>query len=605
MTPSAWSPVPVVLPLLVATALALVGHKLPRPVRTALGLGASASTALVAAVLAQSSLADPIVYWFGGWTPRGSLALGICFVVEPLGAGLVALASVLVAAAMTFADKYFDDVQAVFHVLMLAFLGAIAGFCLTGDLFNLFVWFELMSAAAFALCGYKSREPAPLQGAINFGVTNTIGGFLVLDGLTLLYARTGALNLAQIARTLDGAHDGLVIAAFTLVTCGFFVKAAVVPLHFWLPDAHAVAPTPVSVVFSGVMVECGLYAVARLYTSVFAPSFASFVPHTRGLLVGAGVLTALVGGVMCFVQRHLKRLLAFSTIAHVGVMVSGFGLLDGRALGGVASYVLGHGLVKSSLFLTSGLYLHHLRSVDELALRGRGGALPGALMFVGGVALAGAPPFGTFHGESEIEASAESLGYGWLGVVSAVAAVLTAGAVLRAAARISFGWGPSHDDDGGGEKTEEPETKRGHGLPIGMWMPAVLLLVMAFVLGTSSELDRAIGASALRFIDGPAYVARVLDGVGAGVPATEPSEPDASAVTRAIVVTALSCAIAMGALFRRRVPARAPARRLAAGAFLGAVRRLRDVQSGHVGDYVSWLVLGVACFGALSALLLR
>lgn len=603
MTASAWTPAPVALPLLAAAALALFGHKVPRFVRTVIAFATSAFTAIVTAGLAWASLGDPIVYWFGDWAPRGQIPLGVCFVVDPIGAGLAALASVLVTAAVTFADRYFDDVQAVFHVLMLAFLGAIAGFCLTGDLFNLFVFFELMSAAAFALCGYKSREPGPLQGAINFGVTNTIGGFLVLDGLTLLYGRTGALNLAQIARTLGGAHDGLVIAAFALITCGFFVKAAVVPLHFWLPDAHAVAPTPVSVVFSGVMVECGVYAVARLYATVFAPSFAGFVPHARGLIIGAGVITALVGGVMCLAQRHLKRLLAFSTVAHVGVMVSGIGLLDARAFGGVATYVLGHGLVKSSLFLTAGMYLHRLRSVDELELRGRGGALPGALFLAGGLALAGAPPFGTFGGESEIEAAADSLGYGWLGIVFAIAAILTAGAVLRAAMRISFGWGPSDGEEDRGERSEETETRPGPGLPLAMWVPAAVLLALAFVLGTLTGLDRALRESALRFQDSSAYAARVLDGVVSAVPSAEPSADDGSSLPRSLLVLVLSCATAFAALFRERIPA--SVRKLAVALLGGALRRLRALQSGHVGDYVTWLVLGVACFGALSALLLR
>ena len=130
---------------------------------------------------------------------------------------------------------------------MLVFLAAMAGFCLSGDLFNLFVFFELMGAAAYALTGYKVEAQGPLEGALNFAVTNSVGAFLALTGLTLLYARTGALNLAQIGRALSGhPADGLVITAFVLLTAGLLIKGAVVPFHFWLDDAHAVAPTPVS-----------------------------------------------------------------------------------------------------------------------------------------------------------------------------------------------------------------------------------------------------------------------------------------------------------------------------------------------------------------------
>jgi multicomponent Na+:H+ antiporter subunit D len=212
-----------------------------------------------------------------------------------------------------------------------------------------------MSASAFALCGYKSEAPATLQGALNFAVTNAIAGLLVLSGTALLYGRTGALNLAQIGRVLQPPVDGLIVTAFVFVLCGFFVKAALVPFHFWLDDAHAVAPAPVCTLLSG-MVELDLYGIARVYWTVFEGALG---PHTimlRNILIGMGVLTSLVGAVMCFAQRHLKRMLAFSTISHMGLLVVGFALLTPGALAGAALYVLGHAMVKPSLFFVSGFY---------------------------------------------------------------------------------------------------------------------------------------------------------------------------------------------------------------------------------------------------------
>src|SRR5205085_9873378 len=226
----------------------------------------------------------------------------------------------------TFSWRYFeDDPGHRFSILMLVFLAAMVGFSLSGDLFNMFVFFELMGTAAYALTGYKIEATSPLQGALNFAVSNSVGGYSILLGIGLLYARTGALNLAQIGNTLAGHRpDGLVITAFTLIVVGLFVKAAVVPFHFWLADAHAVAPTPVCVLFSGVMVQLGLYGVARIYWTVFDGAFAPHAVSLSHVLLGLGALTAVVGAVMCFFQQHLKRLLAFSTVSHMGLFLVGF-----------------------------------------------------------------------------------------------------------------------------------------------------------------------------------------------------------------------------------------------------------------------------------------
>ena len=177
---------------------------------------------------------------------------------------------VIVCAALLFSWRHLEAVSHIYHALMLVFLAGMVGFCLTGDLFNLFVFFELLSVAAYALVGYKIDQRAPLEGSLNFAITNSVGGFIVLTGVALLYGRTGALNMAQIGESLAHQHtDALVVVALTLLVTGFFVKAAVVPFHFWLADAYSVAPTPVCAVLSAVMSELGLYAVVRIWWSCF------------------------------------------------------------------------------------------------------------------------------------------------------------------------------------------------------------------------------------------------------------------------------------------------------------------------------------------------
>ena len=198
------------------------------------------------------------VYWFAGFRPARGIVIGIDFEVQPLSNGLACLAAVLAVAAMTFSWRYFEGVATYYHALMLIFLAGITGFCLTGDIFDLFVWFELMGVAAYALTAYRPEERGPLQGALNFAITNSVGAYLSLSGIALIYGRTGALNMAQIG-TAIARHpaDRLVVVAFLLIIAALLIKGAIVPFHFWLADAHAVAPTPVCVLFSGVMVELG------------------------------------------------------------------------------------------------------------------------------------------------------------------------------------------------------------------------------------------------------------------------------------------------------------------------------------------------------------
>ncbi len=596
---------PVALPLLGAGLLAALHKWLSRVAADSLSIAVAAGTLICSLLLLSRALPHTQVYWFGNWYPRGSVVLGITFVVDPVAAGLSSLAGLLVLLALLFSWRFVDAGANHYHPLMLVFLAAMNGFVLTGDLFNMFVFFELMSTAAFALCGLKMREPAPLQGSFNFAVTNTIAAFLGLTGIALLYAVTGALNMAQIGLALGSRHDPLVLFAFTVLSCGFFIKAAIVPFHFWLPDAHAVAPTPVCVLFSGLMVELGLYAVVRLKSVIFQQSLASSESHLRYILLTFGGITVLIGGVMCYAEHHLKRLLAFSTICHAGLMLTIFAIQGQLAIAAMLIYLVAHAFTKSSLFFVSGIVLHRLRSMSEHLLFGKGRSLrwTAALWFLGGIGLAAGPGFSTMLAEAGTSSAAEQAGLHGISWLFMFAGVMTSAAVFRVGMHTFAGWGDAPITDRSAQVDELPETDaEQHKVFWYHFVPPLICIIFAVTLTFLPDWQYGVREAAARMYDQAAYLHTVYTGDSLprqAAPSWRGEIPGAA--IRGIIAVFLALTLASTSVFRGKL-----ARYLRIGALLeGPLTALRGVQSGHPGDYVLWLTVGLAVFGSASLFLLR
>jgi multicomponent Na+:H+ antiporter subunit D len=600
----AYVPLTVLVPMIAAALLAAIRPVANRLVADTVALVAATATFVLCCVAVGHAADQTVVYWWGAWTPRADhVALGIDFAFGPLDAGMAAFAAALTVAALLFSWRFLKVIDHLFHAALLVFLAAMVGFSLSGDLFNMFVFFELMSVSAYVLAGYLIDRRAPLEGSLNFAITNSVGAIAALFGIGLVYAKTGALNLAQIGEQL-GRHgaDAVVIAGFTLIVCGLLVKAAAVPFHFWLADAYAVAPTPVCILFAGAMSELGLLGVARIYWTAFDSVFGPHAEAVRWTFIAIGLATAFVGAAMALAQHHLKRMLAFATISYMGLFMVGIAVLSADGLAGTAVYVVGDGLVKAALFVCIGIVQHRRASIDEVDLHGRCQDLRTvAVVFtLGSLTIAGLPPFGPFLGKALVEdAAAKVAGLEWMPAAMMVASALTTGALLRASARIFMGLGPpGHPDESSDEAEEEadPESDQSHDrTPVLMWATAVTLLGAGMAWGLVPGLPHAALEAATRFTDSSAYGDAVLRGATQAAVSAPHTGPTTASYLYGIGAVLGALLVGGAGIVRLR----------SVDLVRPAFARLRALHSGHVGDYVAWLTTGVAVIGTTFALTLR
>ncbi|WP_246682737.1 proton-conducting transporter membrane subunit [Methylobacterium sp. WL9] len=575
-------PLPVAIPLAVCALILMLSkrlhHYMPDILATITALVASGLCVLIALRATESG---PLVYWFGGWTPRDGHAVGIGFQIDAASAWIAAFIGLLYAAAFVFAWGYFTNVHGHFQVLMLLFLAAMTGFCFTRDLFNLFVWFEVMSVAAFALTAYR-LEGSALSGALNFTVTNSLAGFMMLGGIGLIYARAGTLDFEGLRLAVAAnARDPVVAAAFCLIAVALMIKAAMVPFQFWLADAHAVAPSPVSVIFSGAMVSLGLFGLAKLTWVVFSGSD-RIMAALADAMIGLGSLTAILGGVMALRQRHLKRMLAFSTISHAGIMILGIGVLSQAGAGGLLVYLVGHGLVKGALFMVAGILLATRASIDEIGLRGLGRGIEpaGIAMALGGLLLAGLPVGLLDQGTHLMQGALDERGHRVALVATVLGCGLTGAAVLRGAGRIFLGWGAVAGDEARAPSEDEQEKA---DRPLWLMLAPCLVLLALNLAAPAGPVEDLVRNAVPNFL--------------------HLTEPQAALPHGIAWLPWLSVVLAVALAGYDLSRGHLPRALLKLGGATASPFRLLDVaHSGLIGDYVTWIVVGLALLAGRLAL---
>lgn len=400
--------------------------------------------AMTVCLVALGLAADPVlvrgkvlVYWMGGWKPIGNIAIGINISIDAWGL-FIALAIALVGLlAVLYSIVYLEDEtgKESYYILVMLLLAALIGFTLTGDLFNQFVWLEILSFSSFALTAFHYEERIAIEGAFKYLITNSVAALFIVVALALLYATTGALNLAAAAGEF-GKTSGQMIA-LGLLFAGYATKAAIIPWHFWLPDAHQVAPAPISAIFSGALIKIGIYAIGRLLFTLTPFQFNYMV---RVIFLGIAALSMFVGGFQMLRQESIKRILAYSSISQMGFIL--VGLTIGTPLGIAAACVqlLNHALSKSALFFGAG----SLRLTAGISNLAEGGGLyrkmPATfgLMALAGLSLSGIPVLFGFVGKSMLETAAVKAGEEWIVWFAVFSSIFTFAGIGRLLWRVFF-----------------------------------------------------------------------------------------------------------------------------------------------------------------------
>lgn len=416
---------PILLPLLTALAIVLLrgASRLHGALNVACMTGLLAAAATLLARVADGSV---VVTFIGGWPAP----FGIPLVADPLSAIMVLVTSVVALAASLHALVHEPSPRRpiVFEVVTPVLVAAACGAYLTGDLFNMYVWFEVMLIASFVLMALRAEAPQ-LRGTIKYLASNLLASSLLLAGVGLLYGLAGTLNLAELSLRAPRLDPGALTLISALFLVAFGTKAAVFPLFFWLPAAYPTPSSTTTALFAGLLTKVAVYALLRTFTFVFVadPAF------THGLLLWVAGLTMLTGVLGAVTQQELRRLLSFHIISQIGYMIMGLALLSPLALLGAIFFMVHNILAKTTLFLVSAAMARLGGSFELHRLGGlyRSQPLLAGLFLVPALALAGVPPLSGFWGKLVLARAGLELEQFALVVVSLLVSLLTLFSMLK------------------------------------------------------------------------------------------------------------------------------------------------------------------------------
>ena len=516
-----WIIVPIVLPAMMAAIITLAARQ-HLSLQRILSLASSLVGLAVALGLAWQAADGTItLYQLGEWRAP----FGIVLVGDRLSTLMVLLASLLAPLVLLYAigsgwDARGRNFHALFQFQMMGILGAF----LTGDAFNLFVFFEILLIASYGLMTHSGGGPR-LKAGTQYVLYNLLGSTLFLFALGTLYAETGTLNMADLAGRVaamdPGQTAGIRVAAVLLLLV-FAIKAAILPLHFWLPASYSQSPAPIAALFA-IMTKVGAYAIIRFYTLIFPPD----LPLTQGLfdlwLMPVALLTLAIGMIGVLGARYLDRLIAFAVIGSMGMLMTSVSIFTPEGISAALYYAIHSTFVSAALFLIVDVVRDRRTGVDlRVAPPMAGGALVAALFFVAAIGMAGLPPLSGFLGKLLILDAATGSPMVWWAWATILASSLVAVVGFSRAGSVVF-WKSHGLVSSGAEPVTTPEDTRGEREPAyppagDATVPTVAIfgLLSMLVAATvfAGPLKRYLDATAAQLFDPAPYVATVMETPG-------------------------------------------------------------------------------------------
>lgn len=414
----------ILLPLIIPFSAAVATLLLSRWPGVQKGINVASMVGILAASVGLLDLVSKQgiqVTSVGGWP----IPYGIVFVVDHLSVIMLIVSAIIGVATAVYAGPDMDEkrVQYGFYPFFNLLMIGINGAFLTGDLFNLYVWFEVMLISSFVLIVLGNTDEQ-LAGAVKYVVINLVSSLLFLSGVGLVYGLTGTLNMAELSLALEEVNQpGLVTVVAMLFLVSFGIKAALFPLFFWLPASYHTPPASVSAFFAGLLTKVGVYALFRVFTLLFTQD----VGYTHTLLLWGAGLTMVTGVLGAAAQNDFRRVLSFHIISQIGYMIMGLALYTPLALLGGVFYIVHHIIVKANLFLVSGVAKRLRGSFTLSSLNGLYAYHPwlAVLFIIPAFALAGFPPLSGFWAKLILTIAGIQIGSYWIVAVAAVVGLFT------------------------------------------------------------------------------------------------------------------------------------------------------------------------------------